>query len=500
MVWQGRAALALCLVLVGGVAHAEGPDAPSILKAQQTPVPDAFEAMVSKASKLNMKAPPARGYSFHGFSDEALQPVLEKGVLSGKALGRAAGANANTVWLMEGNPFYGEGLNAVVRTGEALELPGAARGQGLAGQPGVVTVPFEQSPGGVPPTKIVAIVESTGRGYFRVLWAADPTVQAELSAIANAEPIPKVAPQVAPVAELAPCKAPTPPPQPPQARAVIEPAAPGATPEAVGGGAKPGAPAAPEPAAGGAAPPSIRTQIGQQGVGVGVTVVAVAAGKVVEHETGSKGLGAATTVGVGGTGVVIAAKVGGQGLMKTVSGGLLVGAAGNGTRAAIQYAGGSETQGDRGGYAAAGLAGAAIGGPVGAGGAVVIMAAADATSAGIDWYYASREGESLEEKRQLGIIHRNFMAVQNRDLAKEPLTSLDFWKRMAARPGGDIDMRKLLAGGGGPADDWVGKIYQAHAGRAPTPAELSAARANLIAGDHLSMVEADVKAKFAKRP
>jgi hypothetical protein len=137
--------------------------------------------------------------------------------------------------------------------------------------------------------------------------------------------------------------------------------------------------------------------------------------------------------------------------------------------------------------------GAAFGGPIGAGGAVVAMAAADMTSAGIDWYYAKRLGDSLEERRQLLIIHRNFAAIQNRNLANDPIseTTLAFYRRMVARRGGDADMRRLLSQSG-PATDVIDRIYRTHLGRPATPQEMLAGQDMLGRGGWLADLEEGV--------
>jgi len=240
--------------------------------------------------------------------------------------------------------------------------------------------------------------------------------------------------------------------------------------------------------------PSVGTQIGGVVKGTGVTVAATVIGRVVANETGSETAGTATTVTVGVGGAVVITKLAGGSVVKSVGGGLLTGVAGNGTRAVVRAAGGSETAGDVSGYYAAGLTGAAFGGPIGAGGAVVVMAAADGASAGVDWYYAVREGESLEEKRQLLIVADAFSDLHLRNLNKNPVANVDFWKKIAAKPGGDRAVRALIVGG---STDTINEIYRSHLGRDPTNIELDAAQGALVNGDWLGEIEKDVMARAA---
>lgn len=238
--------------------------------------------------------------------------------------------------------------------------------------------------------------------------------------------------------------------------------------------------------------PSVRAQVGGQVGAVGLSVLATGAGKVVEHQTGSPLAGTTTslTVGLGGAGVI--AKVGGQSVGKVVAGGFVAGVAGSGVRAGVQYGGGSETQGDMAGYVAAGAIGAGFAGPIGAGGAVIAMAASDGVSAGIDYYYAKRENASLEEKRQILAVYRNFAAIQNRDISKEPLANFEAWKKMVAQPGGSERMRALLAEG---SLGMANKMYEAHMGRPATAAEAKWVRDELARGAWLEHVEQQIMAK-----
>ncbi len=252
---------------------------------------------------------------------------------------------------------------------------------------------------------------------------------------------------------------------------------------------------------GSGAPPapgaSLRGQLGKQAGGTAIGAAAAGAGRLVEGVTGDPRQGLATTVGIGAVAVAATAKGGARVVIKGVGGGLIPGLVGSGTREVARRSGQvSEANADRIGYGAAGATGAGIGavaGPpgamVGAAVAVTGMAAADGATAGADWILAVREGRSLDEQRQLSIIYRNFGAIQNRDLAHEPLTNLPFWKKMVAKPGGDAEMRRLLAQPGGRADDVVGKIYQEHFGRPPTVDELNSARSALQGGGHLATVE-----------
>jgi hypothetical protein len=104
---------------------------------------------------------PALSYS--GFSGTVLGPVMQGGLLSGRALGRGEGVNASNIWWKRGEPFYMDGPTAVIPT-TRLEQLGGQHGVGLAGQPNVVRLPHEAAPGGVPASEF-AIVVPAGNGY-----------------------------------------------------------------------------------------------------------------------------------------------------------------------------------------------------------------------------------------------------------------------------------------------------------------------------------------------
>lgn len=307
-------------------------------------------------------------------------------------------------------------------------------------------------------------------------------------AVAIMEDLPSSTPKPAPVAEIAPAKPATV--VEPTKPAVVEPA-PAKVVTTTPAAAPPGKATVTEQLGitkpGG---PSVGAQVKGQVGGVGLAVVATVAGKVVEHESGSPLAGGATAVTVAAGGTAVIAKVGGASVVKSVGGGLVAGAGGSIVREGVKWGGGSQTAGDVSGYATAGAIGAGFGGPIGAGGAVVAMAASDLAAAGVDIYYAGKEGERLEERRQDIAVRRAFAAVQNRDIAKEGV-NLTFWKNLAKTPEGTARMYKLLAESG-PARDVVNKIFTTHLGRPPTQAEMDAATKALEKGGWLSDVESNV--------
>ncbi len=323
-------------------------------------------------------------------------------------------------------------------------------------------------------------------------------------------------------ARPAPCRAPPSVPQPegpaagaPAERAAAAPAAPEAAVARTGGsnGAPVSETAGNGPAAGtggtGAAPgnaagggfaqragfvweggPSVRTQLGMGGAGLGLTAVASGLGRVVEHETGNPylGMGTGMSIGVGGSAAM--ARLAGAPVARSVGGGLLTSIGGEAARRTTIAVTGNQTAGDVTGYATAGAIGAGFGGPIGAGVAVTGMAVADGVSAGVDYYYAGREGERLDQIRARQEVYRNFAAVQGRNLNNETLGNMAFWERMARESGGGDRMREMLARGAGGR---IGEQFQRQLGRAPTPEESAAFQNNLARGGWLQHGEQNLQ-------
>ena len=235
--------------------------------------------------------------------------------------------------------------------------------------------------------------------------------------------------------------------------------------------------------------PTAGAQVKAQAGGVGLAILATAVGKEVEHRTGNPYAGAGAGLGVGLGGGAVMIKYGGGNVAKGLGGGLAAGAGGTIVREGVKWGGGTQTQGDVAGYATAGAIGAGFGGPIGAGGAVVAMAASDLVSAGMDYRYAKQAGEEIDKARRKVDVWRNFAAVQGRNLNTDPLLQPDRWEKMAATEDGIRQMRTLLADG---AVDRINAIYQAQMGRPPTQAEVQDAKNHLIKGAWLSDVEKGV--------
>ncbi|MBX7113073.1 MAG: hypothetical protein K1X64_01975 [Myxococcaceae bacterium] len=127
-----------------------------------------FERMIASAAESGGKAPAHSGLAFTTVPDSALESIMKNNLVAGRALGREAGENANSIWFSRGNPFYGEGTTLVIPVERLMEL-GGVESYGVAGQSGVMRVPFEALPGGIPFSEF-AVVESIGKGYVQELW------------------------------------------------------------------------------------------------------------------------------------------------------------------------------------------------------------------------------------------------------------------------------------------------------------------------------------------
>jgi hypothetical protein len=164
-----------------------------------------WERLLAAADDNGGTAPPVEGLSYTTVPRSVFEQVKENGLLTGRALGQAPGENANNLWFKEGNPFYAEGPTLVIPTKRLLEL-GGARGTGLAGQPGVVRVPHDAVPEGIPFSEF-AVVEALPRGYSEPLhvpsWWEGP-----LSSLPPKELRPAGAMDVHPAPARAPARAP----------------------------------------------------------------------------------------------------------------------------------------------------------------------------------------------------------------------------------------------------------------------------------------------------
>ncbi len=129
-----------------------------------------LDAVLAAAKKNGGSAPPTQDLAFTTLTgdDTVLLQIAEKNLLSGRALGRPPGPNADAIWFKEGTPFYGEGITLVIPKARLMEY-GAVESVGLAGQSGVIRVPHEAVPGGIPIGEF-AIVESIGRGFVKPLY------------------------------------------------------------------------------------------------------------------------------------------------------------------------------------------------------------------------------------------------------------------------------------------------------------------------------------------
>jgi hypothetical protein len=149
-------------------AAAPAPKAESLKKAAEAARSDeVFDQMMTAAAKNGGKAPLHPELAFTTIPDGALASVMKNGVKSGRALGKAAGPNADAIWFKQGAPFYGEGITLVIPVKRLQQLGGQA-GTGLAGQADIVKVAHDKLPGGIPFGEF-AVVESVGRGFVKEL-------------------------------------------------------------------------------------------------------------------------------------------------------------------------------------------------------------------------------------------------------------------------------------------------------------------------------------------
>ncbi|MBS2020149.1 MAG: Hint domain-containing protein [Deltaproteobacteria bacterium] len=252
----------------------------------------------------------------------------------------------------------------------------------------------------------------------------------------------------------------------------------------------------PTPIPGKPGTPTTGAQIKGQVAGGGVALLGTVSGKIVEHETGSKTAGVVTNIGVTGTGTVIVAKAAGQGLTKTVAGASGAALVGWGARAGTEYVTGSQTAGDLAGFGAAAGTGAAFGGPIGAVGGVVIHGASELASSGIDYYYAKRAGEALEERRKILVIHGAFVRARGR--APNDRELAHFMHFMGK--GWDADFVMMMNHQHPEAAELRAKILKHHLNREPTAGELQAAANFTKGGGWVSELEKrviEIKVSYA---
>ena len=127
-----------------------------------------FDRLIAAADARGGQAAATPGIAYTTIPAEALPGVMDRGLLSGRALGRPGGTNSENIWFKEGNPFYADGVTLAIPV-ERLEAYGGIRGAGLAGQPGVVRVPFEAAPEGIPFSEF-AVVSAVPRGFVEPIY------------------------------------------------------------------------------------------------------------------------------------------------------------------------------------------------------------------------------------------------------------------------------------------------------------------------------------------
>ena len=173
-------------------------------------------------------------------------------------------------------------------------------------------------------------------------------------------------------------------------------------------------------------------------------------------------------------------------------GGAAVGEAfGTGLRNAVKERGGSDTTADLYGYLGAAGAGGTVGGPYGALVAVVVMGGNNLKEAREAYDKQVEIGKDLDERLVRHKLFRNFAAIQDRDIGKDPLLRENDWLDLLKQPGGEKKMRERLADSG-PAQEMIDKIANAHLGKRATDAQKKAMRDRLANGAQLVNLERDL--------
>jgi len=246
------------------------------------------------------------------------------------------------------------------------------------------------------------------------------------------------------------------------------------------------APSAPKPPAG---VPRFTQQAKGPITGVSCVAAAAAIGRVVEHETGSAELGQTTsqTLMVGGG--LATARLAGSSMAKFAGGTLFAGGANYVARAGAEKLGAGRTTSEACGYGAAAATGGLMAGPVGAGVAVVSVAAADGAVVLVDLAYLSAQAKTLEERRRALIVAMHFRNILNRDVTREKNFNWRRWMDIAGRDDGFERIRETLSHHAG---EWIDRIYRTHLGRDATAAEHIAAIRALGKGESLSGIEEHV--------
>ena len=132
-------------------------------------------------------ATPQPGIAFSGVNSSAFDNIVANGLKAGEALGQPAGSNASNIWFKTGEPFYQEGLALVIPSNRLAEL-GGVESTGLAGQSGVVTVPFASRPEGIPINEF-AVVAPIGFNYVVPVYVP-PTWSGSIGNVPPAQLLP----------------------------------------------------------------------------------------------------------------------------------------------------------------------------------------------------------------------------------------------------------------------------------------------------------------------
>jgi hypothetical protein len=104
-----------------------------------------------------------KGIAYTSYKPAELDSYVDRGLLSGEALGQAPGPNASAIWMKAGDPFYLDSPALAIPTDEVYRL-GGVPGVGLAGQVDVVTIAHGVLPNGIPFDSF-ALVVPAGNGY-----------------------------------------------------------------------------------------------------------------------------------------------------------------------------------------------------------------------------------------------------------------------------------------------------------------------------------------------
>ena len=122
---------------------------------------------ISNASQTKKPAQSLPEVSYTTIDPSVLQQIMDKGLLSGKALGKQ-GANADAIWFKQGAPFYGDGITLAIPTKRLLEL-GGQQDFGLAGQADIIKVSYDKLPTGIPFSEF-AVVSSVGQNFIEPIY------------------------------------------------------------------------------------------------------------------------------------------------------------------------------------------------------------------------------------------------------------------------------------------------------------------------------------------